>query len=128
MNWSALLFPVVWLWRPKLVLMLAFFIGAAYLLVAFNYSYSDGNRAGYIQKFSRKGWVCKTHEGELAMTTMPGTAPVLWEFTVRDDAVASQISQVLGKRLVLHYKEYRYLPTACFGDTPYIVDRVEVQQ
>jgi len=128
MNWSVLLFPVLWLWRPKLFLTLVVFIGAAYLLVAFNYSYSDGNRAGYIQKFSKKGWVCKTHEGELAMTTVPGTAPVLWEFTVRDDAIASQISQVLGKRLVLHYKEYRYLPTACFGDTPYFVDRVEVQQ
>jgi hypothetical protein len=128
MNWSTLLFPVIWLWRPKLFLTFVFFLGAAYLLVAFNYSYSDGNRAGYIQKFSRKGWVCKTHEGELAMTTVPGTAPVLWEFTVWDDAVAAQLSHVMGKRLVLHYKEFRYLPTACFGETGYFVDRVEVQE
>ena len=127
MNWSTLLFPVMWLWRPKLFLLLGFFIGAAYLLVAFNYSYSDGNRAGYIQKFSHKGWICKTHEGELAMTTVPGVAPVLWEFSVWDERVASQLSQVMGKRLVLHYKEYRYLPTTCFGETAYFVDRVEVQ-
>ncbi len=69
----------------KLFVLFLFFIGAAYLLVAFNYSYSDGNRAGYIQKFSNKGWICKTHEGELAMTTVPGVAPILWNFSVRDE-------------------------------------------
>ena len=98
------------------------------LMVAFNYSYSDGNRAGYIQKFSKKGWFCKTHEGELAMTTVPGTAPVLWEFTVWDDTMARQLSQVMGKRVILHYKEFRYLPTTCFGETPYFVDHFEVQE
>jgi hypothetical protein len=128
MNWSTILFPVMWLWRPKLVLTLAFFIGSAYLLIAFNYNYSDGNRAGYVQKFSNKGWFCKTYEGELAMTTVPGVAPVLWNFTVSDDKVASQLAQLMSKRLVLHYKEYRYLPTSCFGETPYFVDRVEVQE
>ncbi|HEY7531677.1 MAG TPA: hypothetical protein VH681_02705, partial [Nitrospiraceae bacterium] len=105
MNWSAVLFPVMWLWRPRLVLTVAFFVGVAYLLVAFNYSYSDGSRAGYIQKFSKKGWFCKTHEGELAMTTVPGVAPVLWDFTVWDETVASEMAKVMGKRLVLHYKE-----------------------
>lgn len=112
-----------------LVIVLAFFfIGAGYLLVAFNYSYSDGSRAGYIQKFSHKGWICKTSEGELAMTTVPGLAPVLWAFSVRDEQVASQLSQSMGKRLVLHYKEFRYLPTTCFGDTAYFVDRFEVSE
>jgi hypothetical protein len=117
-----------WLWLPKLILTLLLFLGAAYLLVAFNYSYSDGNRAGYIQKFSHKGWICKTYEGEMAMTTVPGVAPVLWVFSVRDEKVASQLSQAMGKRLVLHYKEYRYLPTTCFGETSYYVDRVEVTE
>jgi hypothetical protein len=126
MNWTAIFFPV-WILRPRFLLVLVFLVVGA-LLIAFNYSYSDGNRAGYIQKFSRKGWVCKTHEGELAMTTVPGTAPVLWEFTVWDDQVAAQLSQVMGKRVVLHYKEFRYLPTACFGDTTYFVDRVETQE
>jgi len=117
-----------WLWLPKVILTLLLFLGAAYLLVAFNYSYSDGNRAGYIQKFSHKGWICKTYEGEMAMTTVPGVAPILWLFSVRDEKVASQLSQTMGKRLVLHYKEYRYLPTTCFGDTAYYVDRVEVTE
>ena len=112
----------------KLFLLVLFFIGAAYLLVAFNYSYSDGNRAGYIQKFSHKGWVCKTYEGEMAMTTVPGVAPVLWSFSVSDSKVASQLTQAMGKRLVLHYKEFRYLPTTCFGETAYYVDHVEITE
>jgi hypothetical protein len=112
----------------KLVLMLVFFIAAACVLVAFNYSYSDGSRAGYIQKFSHKGWICKTNEGELAMTTVPGVAPILWNFSVWEGKVATQLAQVMGKRLVLHYKEYRYLPTTCFGETAYFVDRVEVTE
>lgn len=128
MNWSAIFLPLMILWRPKLFLMLVLFIGTAYLLVAFNYSYSDGSRAGYIQKFSHKGWICKSHEGELAMTTVPGVAPILWDFSVWDEKVASQLSQVMGKRMILHYKEYRYLPTTCFGETAYFVDRVEVQE
>ena len=111
-----------------LVFLLLCFIGAGYLLIAFNYSYSDGSRAGYIQKFSHKGWICKTNEGELAMTTVPGVAPILWAFSVWDNNMASQISQSMGKRLVLHYKEYRYLPTTCFGETAYFVDRVEVTE
>jgi hypothetical protein len=114
------------LWRATV--MLTSLLGAAYLLIAFNYSYSDGSRAGYIQKFSNKGWVCKTHEGELAMTTVPGVAPVLWSFSVWDSKVAAQLSETMGKRLVLHYKEYRYLPTNCFGETAYFVDRVEISE
>src|SRR5512139_2012320 len=108
------------------IVLLFFFIGAGYLIVAFNYSYSNGSRAGYIQKFSHKGWICKTYEGELAMTTVPGVAPILWDFSVRDANVASQLSQAMGKRLVLHYKEFRYLPTTCFGETAYFVDRVDI--
>jgi len=110
------------------IVLLFFFIGAGYLLVAFNYIYSNGSRSSYLQKFSQKAWICKTNEGELAMTTVPGVAPVLWTFTVRDDKVASQLSQAMGKRLVLHYKEYRYLPTTCFGETAYFVDRFEVTE
>jgi len=127
MNWKVIFFPMAWLLRPRFLLVILF-VAVAALMIAFNYSYSDGNRAGYIQKFSNKGWFCKTHEGELAMTTVPGTAPVLWEFTVWDNKVANQLSQVMGKRVVLHYKEFRYLPTTCFGDTPYFVDRVELQE
>jgi hypothetical protein len=98
---------------------------AIYLLIVLNWSFSEGDRAGYLQKFSKKGWVCKTYEGEMAMTTVPGVAPVLWQFSVWDEAVADQINRLLGKRVVVHYREYRGIPTSCFGETSYFVDRVE---
>ena len=110
-------------WTLALLLLAA----AGYLLVVFNWSYSDGDRAGYLQKFSRKGWLCKTYEGELAMTTVPGVAPVIWTFSVKmwDDPLARQINGLLGKKVVLHYQELRYLPSSCFGETPYFVDGVK---
>lgn len=99
-----------------------------YLLITLTWSYSDGERAGYLQKFSRKGWICKTYEGEIAMTTVPGTAPVIWEFSVWDNAVAKEIAGLLSKKVILHYREYRKIPTDCFGATDYFVDGVTVAQ
>ena len=106
MNWASIFFPL-WILSPRVLLVLVF-LAAGALLVAFNYSYSDGNRAGYIQKFSTKGWVCKTHEGELAMTTVPGDRAGSMGIYDLGRSVAHQLSQVMGKRVVLHYKEFRY--------------------
>ena len=95
-----------------------------YAGVTLHWSYSQGARAGILQKFSQKGWICKTWEGELAMTTVPGVAPTLWTFSVRDRRTVAQVSALLGRRVVLHYTEHRGVPTQCFGDTQYYVDSV----
>ena len=97
-----------------------------YLGLAFSWSYSEGERAGILQKFSRKGWVCKTYEGELAMSIVPGVTPTIWDFSVRDERVVPALSAALGKRVVLHYREHRGIPTTCFGSTNYFVDSVTV--
>jgi hypothetical protein len=102
-------------------------LGAGYTAFVLAFSYSAGDRAGVLQKFSRKGWICKTWEGELAMTTVPGVAPILWQFSVRDDRVAEQVRKALGRWVVVNYAEHRGLPTSCFGDTPYFVDSITVQ-
>jgi hypothetical protein len=91
-----------------------------------SYRYSEGDRAGVLQKFSRKGWVCKTHEGELAMYVVAGVAPQIWDFSVRDDAVASQLAGAVGRRVQLHYSEHPGVPTNCFAETRYFVDRLTV--
>jgi hypothetical protein len=96
-----------------------------YLLFVLNWSFSDGDRVGYLQKFSHKGWLCKSYEGEMAMTTVPGVAPMIWTFSVWDKAVADQINPLLGKKVVLHYREFRGIPTDCFGSTDYFVDGVQ---
>ncbi|MEP6688224.1 MAG: hypothetical protein ABJC36_07730 [Gemmatimonadales bacterium] len=97
-----------------------------YVGLAFSWSYSEGERAGILQKFSRRGWICKTYEGELAMSIVPGVTPTIWEFTVRNEAVVPHLSAALGKRVVLHYTEHPGIPTTCFGHTGYFVDSVSV--
>ena len=97
-----------------------------YAFLALHWSYSDGYRAGVLQKFSRKGWVCKTWEGELAQSVVVGVAPVIWEFSVRNDSIAREMSRVLGRKVSLHYQEHRGVPTTCFGMTSYFVDSVAV--
>ena len=97
---------------------------ALYFAVVLNWNYSTGERAGWVQKLSRKGWLCKTWEGEMAMVSMPGAIPEKFLFTVRDDAVAEAINKVMGKRVTLHYEEKVGLPTTCFGDTRHFVTSV----
>ena len=97
---------------------------AGYFLFVFNWSYSEGERAGWIQKFSNKGWLCKTWEGEMAMVSMPGSMSEKFFFTVWDDATAEQINKLMGKRVSLHYEEKVGIPTSCFGETRYYATKV----
>ena len=102
-------------------------IAVAYLAVALKWSYSTGDRAGWLQKLSDKGWVCKTWEGEMALVSLPGTSTVeKFAFTVRDDLVAAELAKVMGKRVTLHYEEKVGLPGSCFGETRHYVTKVTV--
>jgi hypothetical protein len=92
-----------------------------YTWLVLTWSYSAGERAGYVQKFSKKGWVCKTWEGELAMINMPGTLTEKFNFTVHNEAVVKKINESMGKRVSLVYEEHVGIPTSCFGDTGYFV-------
>ncbi len=96
-----------------------------YTWAVLNFAYSSGERAGYVLKLSRKGWVCKTWEGELQMLAIPGALPEKFHFTVPDEKVAEQINQFLGKQVTLHYDEHVGIPSTCFGDTGYYVTGVE---
>lgn len=99
---------------------------AGWTAIALHWSYSEGNRAGYIQKFSHKGWVCKTWEGELQTSNIPGSAPQLFLFSVRDDDVAKQITQLMGSRVTVTYQEHRGIPGTCFAETNYVVTGAKV--
>ena len=99
---------------------------AGFAWLTLHWAYSDGERAGYVQKLSRKGWLCKTWEGEMAMVTMPGTVSEKFALTVPDGAVAAKINASVGKRTALHYEQHRWVPTSCFGDTEYFVTAVRV--
>ncbi len=96
-------------------------LAGAWLWLTMNWNYSEGERAGYVQKLSKKGWLCKSWEGEIAMVTMPGAIPEKFDFTVRDEAVAQKINLLAGKRVVLMYRQHKFIPSTCFGETEYFV-------
>jgi hypothetical protein len=114
-----------WLWGILAAIVLVpVLIFSLWTWITLSYSYSKGNRQGYIQKFSKKGWVCKTWEGELAVVQLPGALPQIFEFTVRDDSVASEIQRLIEThegRVTIEYNEHPQVPISCFGDTRYFV-------
>ena len=116
--------------RVKLVLLavLAAGIGgvALWILATLTFSYSQGDRIGYVQKLSHRGWVCRTWEGELAMTPVPGSVPTIFAFTVPKDEVAKRLQDLEGKKVALHYEEKKGVPSSCFGDTHYFITDVRV--
>jgi hypothetical protein len=95
-------------------------------MIALAYDFSTGERVGWVQKLSRRGWLCKTWEGELQMSTIPGSAPMLFQFTVPDDSIATAIERASGKKVALYYEQHIGIPTTCFGETEYFVTRVRV--
>ena len=112
-KWPLIVFGVV--------ILLPAVVFAAWTAIALNWSYSEGDRAGYVQKFSRKGWLCKTWEGEIAMVNIPGAAQEKFPFTVRSDSVAAQLTSLMGDQVSIHYQEHPGIPFSCFGDTRYFV-------
>jgi len=107
-----------------LILSVLCFMFAALVWITLHFSYSQGERAGYVQKISKKGWICKTWEGELAISNFPGTAPQIFTFSVRNDAVAEKVENAAGRRVALRYEQHKGVPSSCFGETEYFVTSV----
>lgn len=106
------------------VLMVIAIVAVGYGYFVWKWSYSEGERAGVVQKFSKKGWLCKTWEGELNMVVLPGALPEKFFFTVWDENVAAAVNRNVGKRVALHYEEKVGLPTSCFGETRHYIKKV----
>jgi hypothetical protein len=109
-----------------LILVVAGLLLAAYIWAMLHWSYASGERAGWVQKLSDKGYLCKTWEGEMALVSLPGSMPEKFIFTVWDDQTAQKLHSVMGKRVTLHYEQHIWLPTSCFGETGYFVTDVKV--
>jgi hypothetical protein len=108
----------------SIIILVPVVVFALWAWVALGYTYSRGERAGYVQKISKKGWLCKTWEGELAMANLPGVMPEIFRFTVRNDSIAQVIENNAGKRVSLTYEQHKGVPTSCFGETEYFVTQV----
>ena len=114
---------VAWL---VVILILGTLLFAAYVWFMLKWNYGSGERAGWVQKLSKKGYVCKTWEGEMAMVSLPGSIPEKFVFTIWDSDVATRVNAVLGKRVTLSYEEHIWLPTTCFGETRHFVKHAKL--
>jgi hypothetical protein len=113
--------------RWVVLLLLLIIVGSGlWTWLTLAWAYSDGERAGVLQKFSRRGWICKTQEGELAQYVVAGVSPQIWQFSVRDPKVGAQLNKLVGRKVQVHYTEHAGVPSSCFADTRYFVDRVTV--
>lgn len=111
------------------IILLPLLLLSLYTWASLTWVYSYGERIGYVQKLSHKGWVCKTWEGELVLVTVPGTQAEKFYFTVRDPAVITKVNQLAGERVRLLYKEHKGVPSSCFGETShYVYDIDEVKE
>jgi hypothetical protein len=99
---------------------------AGYTWVTLQWSFSKGERVGYVQKLSQKGWLVKTWEGELQMLPVPGAMPEKFEFSVRDDAIAQKLNAAVGKKVSVYYEQHKGVPTKFFGETEYYVSDVKI--
>lgn len=114
-----------WLAAAVLVAIALF---AGYTWLTLTWSYSKGERSGYVQKFSQKGWLCKTWEGELTMLPLQGMVPEKFSFSVREDRLAAEITRAMGKRMALVYEQHKGVPTRCFGESEYFVTAIKVME
>ncbi len=110
------------------IILILILLATGWVWLTLHWSYAEGERAGYVQKLSKKGWLCKTWEGEIAMVTMPGAIPEKFLFTVPDDAMAAKINGMAGQRVVLRYQQHKFIPSSCFGETEYFVNDARVVQ
>ncbi|MES2635974.1 MAG: hypothetical protein V4605_01520 [Pseudomonadota bacterium] len=109
-----------------LVIIIPVVLFVLYTWAVLTWVYSTGERAGYVQKFSEKGYVCKTYEGELVLVSMPGTQAEKFLFTVKDKSLVEKINNSLGKRVRITYEEHKGIPSSCFGETPYYVQNIQI--
>ncbi len=120
------------MWKKRiikiLVVIVIVFIGYIYFVSHFHYS--DGSRTGYLSKFAKKGYVFKTHEGDLYMggATADNNTLVnnIWNFSAptNEDGVIDSLSKYEGKIVRLHYHQViSNMPWQ--GDTKYFVTQVE---
>lgn len=118
----------VFLWFCIIIVVI---IGAVFYFKYF-YTYSDGYRAGLLQKFSHKGNIFKTFEGELILSSVSSTESVViasekFIFSVTNKGVARQLDTIQGEKVIVHYVQKKR-PAFWRGDSEYLVDSVKVRR
>ena len=98
----------------------------------FFYTYSEGYRAGLLQKFSHKGAIFKTYEGEMILSSISSTQDVAiasekFQFSVINKSLIRQFDTLQGERVIVHYRQ-KNRPVFWRGDSPYLVDSLKLRR
>lgn len=98
-------------------------VTALYFTFIYYSHYSEGTRAGELIKFSRKGVIAKTWEGEISQGISGAT---IFKFSVenKEKDVIKQLQDLQGRYVKLDYFE-RYKTFFWLGDTKYFITAVE---
>lgn len=115
-----------------IILLIILLVFGIYFYWKYFYTYSEGNRFGLLQKFSHKGNLFKTYEGEMILSSVRSSAnvPLASEkffFSVTDENVANKLMNLQGRSVTVHYKEKKGA-LSWRGDSNYIVDSVRVEE
>ena len=113
-------------------IILLIIIGSLVIYFKYFYTYSEGYRAGLLQKFSHKGAIFKTYEGEMILSSVSSTTNVVlasekFNFTVINKNIVSQLDTLQGDMVIVHYKQ-KNGKVFWRGDSEYLVDSVRIKR
>ena len=116
----------------KWMLILVVVIGSIVIYWKYFYTYSEGYRAGLLQKFSSKGTIFKTYEGEMILSSVSSNRDVAiasekFQFTLANKALVRQFDTLQGSTVIVHYKQ-KNATLFWRGDSPYLVDSVKIKR
>jgi len=117
------------IFRWTITLLIVFL--AAFIYWKYFHTYSEGYRAGLLQKFSNKGTFFKTYEGEMILSSVASTRDIAiasekFQFTLINKDLVRQFDTLQGENVIVHYRQ---MNSAVFwrGDSKYLVDSVKVK-
>lgn len=127
--WTGMVRKTKRVFRWFLWLFLIFLCGFVYW--KFFFTYSEGYRAGLLQKFSSKGAIFKTYEGEMILSSVASTRDIAlasekFQFTVINKSIVRQFDTLQGNMVIVHYKQ-KNAHAFWRGDSPYLVDSVKIK-
>jgi hypothetical protein len=116
----------------KWLLFLIVIIAGVFIYWKFFYTYSEGYRAGLLQKFSNKGTIFKTYEGEMILSSVSSSRDIAlasekFLFTVTNKTLIREFDTLQGEMVIVHYRQKN---AAVFwrGDSQYLVDSVKIKR
>jgi len=116
----------------KWLIFLIIIFGGTFIYWKYFFTYSEGYRAGLLQKFSIKGAIFKTYEGEMILSSVSSNNNVAiasekFLFTLSNKSLVRQFDTLQGTSVIVHYKQKN---SSLFwrGDSQYLVDSVKVRK